>query len=333
MKILILFILISLAVVCVAAQTPPPSTALQEAEKISAEAVKLFQQKKYDEAAPLAQKAITIREIELGKNHISVAQAWRNLAYIQLQREKQKEAAQAFKDAFEIYEQNHPLSATDEKMFAEMLEAVAVYEAANGDLLGAEKKLSRAVALREKVNGKDSEETAGSLFKLAQLFQLRGDQEQAAPLLLRAFDIKLKTRNSEKLDEETYEIYTNANCALQKLRREDEQDRLHKKLYPSNSNAAGRNKPVSGGALNGKALSLPKPAYPAEAREKRASGAVTVMVTVDESGKVKSACAVSGAKELQRATEIAAYQAKFPPMVLNGQPIKVVGVITYNFVP
>ena len=125
MKILMLLILIFLAFVCVPAQTAPLSPALQEAQKISAEAVKLFQQKKFDEAAPLAQKAIAIRETELGKNHISVAQAWRNLAYIQLQREKQKEAEKAFENAFEIYEQNQPLSVADEKMFAESLPASA----------------------------------------------------------------------------------------------------------------------------------------------------------------------------------------------------------------
>ena len=96
MKILMLLILISLSALRVFSQTTNPSPTLLEAQKLSAEVVKLFQQKKYDDALPLAQKAISIRENELGKNHISVAQAWRNLAYIQLQREKQKEAEKAF---------------------------------------------------------------------------------------------------------------------------------------------------------------------------------------------------------------------------------------------
>jgi len=106
MKILLLITFFIFNIVCVSAQTPPLSPALQEAQKISAEVVKLFQQKKYDEALPLAQKAISIREKELGKSHISVAQAWRNLAYIQFQREKRNEAENAFEKAFEIYEKN-----------------------------------------------------------------------------------------------------------------------------------------------------------------------------------------------------------------------------------
>lgn len=50
-------------------------------------------------------------------------------------------------------------------------------------------------------------------------------------------------------------------------------------------------KKCSGGVLNGKALSLPKPSYPAAARVVNASGAVNVQVTIDEYGNVVSATA------------------------------------------
>lgn len=90
--------------------------------------------------------------------------------------------------------------------------------------------------------------------------------------------------------------------------------------------------PISGGVLNGKATSLPKPAYPAIARAARASGTVTVQVTVDESGKVISARAIGGHPLLQQSAVQAAYGARFSPTQLSGQPVKVTGVITYNFV-
>ena len=51
--------------------------------------------------------------------------------------------------------------------------------------------------------------------------------------------------------------------------------------------------PISGGVLNGKAVSLPKPAYPAIARQAHAAGTVTVQVTIDENGNVISAHAIS----------------------------------------
>jgi protein TonB len=84
--------------------------------------------------------------------------------------------------------------------------------------------------------------------------------------------------------------------------------------------------------LNGKAISKPQPAYPAIAKAARASGTVTVQVTVDESGRVISANAVGGHPLLQQAAVAAARQARFSPTLLSGQPVKVNGVITYNFV-
>jgi protein TonB len=89
--------------------------------------------------------------------------------------------------------------------------------------------------------------------------------------------------------------------------------------------------PISGGVLNGKAISLPKPAYPAVAKAARQTGTVTVQVTIDENGSVISARAVSGPPLLQAAAVQAAYGARFSPTKLSGQPVKVTGVITYNF--
>jgi len=91
--------------------------------------------------------------------------------------------------------------------------------------------------------------------------------------------------------------------------------------------------PISGGVLNGKALSLPKPSYPPIARQAHASGQVVVQVTIDENGSVISARAVSGHPLLQAAAVAAAHGARFSPTKLSGQPVKVTGVITYNFMP
>lgn len=89
---------------------------------------------------------------------------------------------------------------------------------------------------------------------------------------------------------------------------------------------------ISGGVLNGKATSLPKPPYPPLARQANASGAVVVQVVVDEKGSVISASAVSGHPLLRPAAISAARSAKFSPTLLAGRPVKVSGVITYNFV-
>lgn len=100
---------------------------------------------------------------------------------------------------------------------------------------------------------------------------------------------------------------------------------------PAVPGKAGAGRTISGGVLNGKAVSKPDPPYPAVAKAAKASGAVTVQVTVDESGKVVEARAMSGHPLLRAAAESAARQAKFSPTLLSGKPVKVTGVITYNF--
>jgi TonB family protein len=89
---------------------------------------------------------------------------------------------------------------------------------------------------------------------------------------------------------------------------------------------------ISGGVLNAKAVSKPQPPYPPIAKAARASGTVTVRVTVDETGSVVSASAVSGHPLLQAAAVAAAKQAKFSPTLLAGKPVRVSGTLTYNFV-
>ena len=118
MKKFILGFWITLSFLSASAQTGKDnlteSSALQEAQKIGLEVVKLFNEKKFDDAFSLAQRVIAIRESAQGKNHIQVTQAQRNLAYIQFQRKKSKEAEDAFKKTFEIYKKNQPLSVEGE---------------------------------------------------------------------------------------------------------------------------------------------------------------------------------------------------------------------------
>jgi TonB family protein len=96
--------------------------------------------------------------------------------------------------------------------------------------------------------------------------------------------------------------------------------------------SSGERAPISGGVLNGKAIYLPQPEYPAIAAQAKAAGNVTVQVLIDEAGTVISAHAVSGHPLLQAAAVTAARQARFSPTSLMGEPVKVNGVITYNFV-
>jgi protein TonB len=84
--------------------------------------------------------------------------------------------------------------------------------------------------------------------------------------------------------------------------------------------------------LNSQARSLPKPTYPRLAIIAKMQGKVAVQVLIDETGNVVSAKAMSGPPLLIVESQRAAMQARFSPTLINGQAVKVSGVITYNFV-
>jgi TonB family protein len=89
---------------------------------------------------------------------------------------------------------------------------------------------------------------------------------------------------------------------------------------------------VSKGVITGLAVTLPKPLYSEIAKKMRIQGMVSVQVLVDETGRVVSAKALGGSPFLVPEAQKAALQARFSPTILNDQPVKVSGVITYNFV-
>jgi outer membrane biosynthesis protein TonB len=101
----------------------------------------------------------------------------------------------------------------------------------------------------------------------------------------------------------------------------------------SSSAGLSAQKTVSGGVLNRVATELSRPTYPAAARAVRASGSVSVQVLIAEDGTVNSAAAVSGHPLLRASSELAACASRFLPTLLSGNPVKVSGVITYNYIP
>jgi protein TonB len=77
---------------------------------------------------------------------------------------------------------------------------------------------------------------------------------------------------------------------------------------------------VSGGVLQGSAIRKVQPQYPPIAKAAHASGAVQVQVTISEEGRVIDDAALQAAK-----------QWAFKPTELSGVPVKVQGILTFNF--
>jgi TonB family protein len=89
---------------------------------------------------------------------------------------------------------------------------------------------------------------------------------------------------------------------------------------------------VSGGVLQGKAIKKVQPPYPPIAKAARAQGAVQAQITVSETGEVIEANVINGHPLLRDVALQAARQWLFQPTELGGAPVKVQGILTFNFV-
>jgi len=81
----------------------------------------------------------------------------------------------------------------------------------------------------------------------------------------------------------------------------------------------------------GKAAKLPKPLLAPNLKWDGSDGLVNVLVTVDEMGKVVEAKSQTGNAVLRDSAEKAALKTKFKIKQTKENPVKVIGVIAYNF--
>lgn len=115
---------------------------------------------------------------------------------------------------------------------------------------------------------------------------------------------------------------------------EGEVDKLAKQLHGTNLVGVAANSTsdlTQGGALENGVINKPPPEYPLIAKAAHVSGTVSVRVILNEEGKVIAAQADSGHPLLRAAAVKAAREVQFKPTLLNGKPVKVMGVIKYNF--
>ncbi len=92
-----------------------------------------------------------------------------------------------------------------------------------------------------------------------------------------------------------------------------------------------KGKIISAGVLNAKAIDIPKPEYPAEAKAKKIDGEVKASVFVDEAGKVVWARIDNGHPLLQEAVKKVVCQSLFKPATISGHPYSFSGLIIYRF--
>jgi TonB family protein len=308
-----------------AARTGRQEAELEESTRLNQQAVQLFKEGKIDEAMTLAKRVLQMREKALGKDDQLVIEALINLAEINLYKGFYRASLSLYE---RVLKNNEKIVGPDDASNIVLLDKMADLRYMVGEFAASENYYKRSLAINEKSSGPDSEQNANSAYNLAEFYRFTGSYQKAEPFYRRALDIRDKKlpANDPKIIR-TIERY---RCIFYQSDRTDElkafeaeRQALYKSQNPS--------EPVE--IINGKALSLPKPSHPTEARAVRAKGIIVVVkVTIDEGGKVIRAESMCGGNPLLvRAATDAAYKARFPPAMLSGQPVTFTGLVTYRF--
>jgi TonB family protein len=326
MKRLVVLLLTSLlassTIISQSAQEPPE---LAEAAELTKSVEKLFKEDKFDEALSLAKRALEIRERLLPRSDPRVAISLGYLGDVYMAKRDYDNAKKTFERLLQLQEEQG--GPTDVKL-ASTLDRLAVLYNRDGKPAKAEELYQRALAIREKALGPEDVQVADTYYALGQFYRIRKEFDKALNSYRRSLLIYVRDRGNTTDGFERASTgfscvgYESGNKAILK-----ELDAIQKQFAPAQP------RPQADKILNGYAVSLAKPEYPVRAREQHLSGTIVVQVEIDEEGKVISAKDVCGGiPYLGEAAVRAALKSRFAPTTLSGVPVKVKGVLQFNFV-
>jgi len=316
--------------------TDEEAKANAEVNRLSAEVARLYSEKKYDEALKQAQASIAIAEAaKLFEKGVG-AGALGNLAEVYLVKSKESEAIDLFLRAAATYEKFAGKRASPQ--IVEYLE-----RAASTEVRRAVPRFGKArdiylelLALKEQIYGAQSREVVKALDEVAEVYRYGEKYDEAEQYYQRA--VTLSDQLFKPEDKEYGKAFNRYQCfssqvpglKLDKKYQQNFHDFSKKRniKYPRPES----DQIVQGGVVNSRAINLAKPPFPDAARG-RFGGMVIVQVTIDENGKVAEAEAICGFKVFAEVSVRAARESIFTPTMLNGVPVKVTGVIVYNFTP
>lgn len=316
-----------------AAQTPE----IQETVRMSETVTRLFSEKSYDQALELAKRVLEIREKALAPDDKLVIEALSNLAEIYIAKNMYKEAEPVFQKLLAYYDK--PDMAEPQKT-AKVFERLAFFSYRKKKYDEAETRLLRAFEIYEKAPGSNWKQLASLKLQLAEVYNEKGDYNKAEAAYLRAIELSEMVKEPRDAKKETpgnsaYERYI---CFIYQTKPVAEARRIEHSFtekriaeMQSKTEKTSDGSVVRGGVLNGRATSMPPPNYPSAASSKGVQGVVRVYITINERGEVTEAKAICGPALLREAAEQAARRARFTPTLLSGSPVKVTGVINYNF--
>jgi CHAT domain-containing protein/Flp pilus assembly protein TadD len=157
----------------------------------------LFKQGRYQEAIPLAEKAVELARRVRGAEHSGTVASLNNLASLYWTIGEYTKAEPLLQEALRIRQK---VLGPEHSYTAESLNNLAVLYQDMGEYAKAEPLFQEALQILQKVLGKDHPDTASSLDNLAALYKAIGEYAKAEPLFQEALQIRQKVLGFEHLD-------------------------------------------------------------------------------------------------------------------------------------
>jgi len=306
-------------------QSSQESPELKEATELTKSVAKLFKEDKFDEALPLAKRALEIRERLLPRTDLRIAMSLGYVGDVYMAKGDYDNAKKTFERLLQLQEEQ---GGPNDVKLASTLDRLAVLYNRDRKPAKTEELYQRALALREKALGPEDVQVADTYYALGQFYRIRREFDKALNSYRRSLAIYVRYGRI------TTDQFQRASTGFSCVGYESGNDAILKELEAIRKQfAPAEPRPQVDKILNGYAVSLPKPEYPVRAREQHLSGKVVVEVEIDEQGKVISARDVCGGiPYLGEAAVKAALKARFAPTTVSGVPVKTKGVLQFSFI-
>ena len=197
MKPLVVLLLISTALTA-SSPTVAQDSAAENARQLYRQAMELYNAGRYNEAAPLCERAIAISTNALGPEHSDVALSLNGLGLIYAGKGDYTRAEPLYERALGIYSklsntaqsQDNRNAATGN--VAATLNNLAELYKNRGEYARAEPLYQSALTICVKLRGEQNSSVANTLNNLADMYRAKGDYARAEPLFRRALTIYVK---------------------------------------------------------------------------------------------------------------------------------------------
>jgi len=167
---------------------------LAEVEKLDQQVIELDNQGKYNEAIPLAERALAIKKKLLGTEHSDIADSLNTLATLYESQGRYAEAEPLYLQALEMRQR---LLGHEYPDVATSLNNLAGLYASQGRYAKAEPLYRQALEMRQRLLGNEHPAVATSLNNLAFLYSSQGRYAKAEPLYRQALEMRQRLLGNE----------------------------------------------------------------------------------------------------------------------------------------